>query len=288
MLQRWLSHARRISYHLGKTVRLGGRDFKVRGYYASRLEFSDVRHEKNMVEVFGRVLKSRPGVFLDVGVNIGQSLFKVLSVDPDRTYIGFEPQIACCYNVEQFLLLNRLHTAKLLPVALSDVNGTLKLYSRGDYDEMASLVKNHETTGIQPSAYFVPVRVGDELLGELGVGDICAIKIDVEGAELDVLRGLVTTLRSKRPPVIFEMLPNFYGVHQRVMFPPQTCQKKRAQADAVEALFADVGYEIFQIHDDGSETRIDRFELDDMVAYVGNNYIAHPKVTGNRGTRLSA
>jgi len=271
------AHARRISFHLGRGVTLGDRRFKLRGYYASRLSHS-ANHEKFLLAVVRRQLQ-KPGAFLDVGVNVGQTLMKVLSVDAQRRYVGFEPQIACCYFVAQFIHLNRLGNACVLPIALSDSNGTMTLYSRGEYDEMASLTGDRDVTGAaRPDATYVPTRVGDEVLRELAIGAIAAIKIDVEGAELQVLRGLLETLKAKRPSVIFEVLPNFYG-HDRILQPPEVRAKNSAAADGIYALLVGLGYEMFQIDDTGGETRISRFDLDNREGFVGSNYIAHSGAT---------
>ena len=119
-------------------------------------------------------------------------------------------------------------------------------------------------------------RIGDEVLRELEIEDICAIKIDVEGAELAVLLGLQSTLRSCRPSVIFEVNPNFSGKTERIMHPHARCVRNQASADAIHGLLSGVGYNIMQIDDQGGETKIGRFELDDRVNYFGNNFIAHP------------
>jgi hypothetical protein len=63
------------------------------------------------------------------------------------------------------------------------------------------------------------------------------------------------------------------------MYPPAACAKNQASADAIYELLTNAGYDIFQIDDKGGETKISRFELDDRVAYVGNNYIAHPRAS---------
>jgi FkbM family methyltransferase len=276
MLTSVLMHARRIGYHLGGGIVLGNRRFRTSGYFANRLSHS-IRHERFMVEVLGREL-AREGAFVDVGVNVGQTLMKVLTIDPQRQYVGFEPQIACCYFVDQFLRRNELRNACVLPIALSDCNATMTLYSRGQYDEMASLADDREVTGVlRPDTTRVATRVGDEVLAELGIGAIAAIKIDVEGAELQVLRGLGKTLRTRRPPVIFEVLPNFYDV-ERIMRPDAVRAANQASADGIHALLDDAGYDIFQIHDrDGSETKIASFDLDDREGYAGSNFIAHPR-----------
>lgn len=269
------AHARRLSYHLGRGVTLGDHRFKLRGYHASRLSPLS-NHEAFLVEVLRRQL-ARPGAFLDVGVNVGQTLMKVLSIDAERRYVGFEPQIGCCYFIEQFIRLNRLRNASVLPIALADANGTMTLYSHGEYDEMASLTGDRDVTGAaRPDATYVPTRIGDEVLRELGIGTIATIKIDVEGVELQVLRGLLETLKEKRPSVIFEVLPNFYGL-DRTMQPPEVRAQNSAAASGIFALLDGIGYDIFQLDDTGAETKIIRFELDDRDAYVSGNYTAHPR-----------
>lgn len=277
MLARIESHARRISHILGRRVTFGSQRFRMPGYYASRLPNADDAHEDYMVAVLRRRLESSPGVFIDIGVNIGQTLTKVLGIDRDRAYLGFEPQISCCYNVDQFLRLNDLHNAAVLPIALSDCNRMLTFYSHGEFDEMAGLTTGNECLEGARSANFVPARIGDEVLRELGIDDICAIKIDVEGAELQVMRGLRETLRAGRPPVIFEVLPNFHGKTERIMHPPAECARNQASADAIYELLSGDGYDLFQIDDNGGETRIERFELNDRVNFAGANYIAHAR-----------
>jgi len=275
MLQKISAHARRISYHFGRGITLGGQRFRLQGYHATRLHHAD-RHEPFLGAVLRRHLR-RPGSFVDVGVNIGQTLMKVLAIDRDRAYLGFEPQTACCFFLDQFAQQNGLANVRLLPIALGEANGTLKLYSDRPCDEMASVTGQLDVTGVaRRHATLVPVRVGDEVLEEIGIGPVAAIKIDVEGAELQVLRGLSRTLAAHRPPVIFEVLPNFHG-EERVFQPPEVCDANRDTASAIAALFDALGYDIFQIDARGDERRIDGFDLDDLSHYTGRDFIAQPR-----------
>ena len=114
MLDRIVSHAKRVSYHLGRRVSLGDSTFEARGYFAGRLDYSD-RHEPFIGAVLRRHLQARPGALIDVGVNVGQTLMKMLGIDRNREYVGFEPQIGCCFFVDQFLQLNNLKNAVVLP-----------------------------------------------------------------------------------------------------------------------------------------------------------------------------
>jgi FkbM family methyltransferase len=277
MFEKIPAHARRISFHLGRSLSVGRERFKVQGYHASRLDTSD-RHEPFLREVVRRLLEARPGPFIDVGVNVGQTLMKVLSIDPQRAYVGFEPQVGCCYFVDQFLRLNGLRNAMVLPIGLSDSNRILTLYSSGQCDVMASLTGDCDVTGEhRPDATHVQTRIGDEVLAELGISAISAIKIDVEGAELQVLGGLTQTLRRTRAPVIFEVLPNFYGP-ERTPQPAPVRAANQAAADAVHALFDSIGYEVFQLDHGSGENRISRFELDEREGFVSADFLARPRV----------
>lgn len=269
------SHIARIKHQLGAALILGTRRYRVRGYLGNRFT-TDFNHEPFMTRVLERSLAKRGGAFVDVGVNVGQTLIKVLAIDYKRTYVGFEPQIGCCFFVNQFLMDNSLSQARVIPLALSDSNKTLLLYSNNSYDEMASIVGKVQVDGkSRRSVTIVGSRIGDEVLEEIQLADVAVIKIDVEGAELQVLSGLTNTLRTKRPIVIFEVLPNFYG-QNRVMNDPDTCARNSASAVAIYDLLLHAGYRISQIDELGEESVIDRFDLNDPVQFVGSNFIAHP------------
>jgi FkbM family methyltransferase len=275
ILEKIVPHLRRIRYQLGKEVSFGAEKFRVRGYFANRFEVSNSRHEGYIENVMRRLLLERSGAFIDIGVNVGQTLAKLLSIERQRAYVGFEPQLACCFNVDNFLKLNKLHNACVLPIALSDANGIMTFYADGEADETGSLMAKSTERTLKS---YVQGRIGDEVLRELAVADICAIKIDVEGAELHVLRGLRNTLRHKRPAVIFEMLPNFSGIGTRIMHSPAECARNQAVADGIQAILADVEYDLFVLElEQGREIKIDRFELNDTLNYVSYNFLARAR-----------
>jgi FkbM family methyltransferase len=102
------------------------------------------------------------------------------------------------------LEINRL-TARIFPVALADCSGQAEL-SVGAYEHAG-----HNTLGA--FAYqtemerkdLVEVRRLDEVLDEDPLARLDIMKIDVEGAELRLLRGAVETLRKYRPVLLFEV-----------------------------------------------------------------------------------
>ena len=266
-MQRISDHMLRISRQLGYRTVVGDHRLWVRGYISNNVDVSGP-DEPDVFRVIERLL-TRPGVFIDVGANLGQTLGKVLQVDYNRVYLGFEPQIAACHLVHRFIRDNRLRNANVLPIGLSSGNQIKKFYSLGDADCMASL---HRTERHMDETV-IQTRKGDEVLDELGISQIAAIKIDVEGTELDVLRGLQKTLSSHRPPVIFEVLPNFEGPDRRPV-DKAVADHRNAQADKLCTFWNELEFQIYQIDGSGKEIAVDRFELDNSAGFIGSNFVA--------------
>ena len=141
------------------------------------------------------------GVALDVGANIGNhSVFmarhfsRVLSFEPNPTALA---PLRC--NVE----LAGAHHVHVFPVGLADRAGTLDFVQNQSGNLGGS---GFAFTGLRSGAVIsCEVAKGDDLLTPAALGGaLRLVKIDVEGAELAVLKGLAATLRREHPLVLFE------------------------------------------------------------------------------------
>lgn len=271
-------HGPRLRHLLGFRERLGSRAYAFSGYHPDRLAY-EIDSEPYLLPVLRRIFDQRTGTFLDVGANIGQTLLKVLSLDPARPYVGFEPQLECCFYIEQFLRLNALNNAQVVPIALSDRTAMVPLFRDRAYDDTASVLPTHAYAPNQTRPYksWVPARTGDQVLSEMGLRDVAVIKIDVEGFEPEVISGLSETLRAQRPFILFEVLGNyFWNKHVE----EATGREKSHRANEIYRTLANLRYSIHRIDARGNEHLIDGFDLDtkatDDFANEGRDYVARP------------
>lgn len=162
-----------------------------------------------MLEVLEKILPLKKGAFLDVGVNIGQTLIKLKSVNNEISYIGFEPNPLCVYYTNELIKINNFKNTKLISAGISTTNKilTLNLFSENEMDSSASLIEEFRPDPIIKKMY-VPVfdintlENRDELFN-----DVSIIKIDVEGGELEVISSFLTIIEKKRPFILIEILP---------------------------------------------------------------------------------
>ncbi len=170
-----------------------------------------IAHEEWMSSVLHKLNSIKKGAFIDVGVNVGQTLLKIKSIDPDILYYGFEPNPTCVYYVNQLVQLNKLKNVSIFPVAIAESAriAELNFYYDSDTDSAASMVKDFRPQAKVRKTVFIPCFSVNDIQEVFNPGVVGIIKVDVEGAELDVLKGLTSLLDSSRPFVVMEILPSY-------------------------------------------------------------------------------
>jgi FkbM family methyltransferase len=167
--------------------------------------------EKWMSEIIRLLLPRSKGCFLDVGVNIGQTLLKLKSIDRNFEYLGLEPNPVCVYYAERFIHLNQFPNTKIIPTGVSNVNEvvTLKYYSNDFTDSSASIIDNFRLNVLKEKHVIV---LNSDVINFKN--KISIVKIDVEGAELKVIEGIYKIISRDRPYIIIEILP-VYNVESK-------------------------------------------------------------------------
>jgi len=143
------------------------------------------------------------GTFLDVGANVG--LVSVLLADRVQHALLFEPNPAAAARARENIGLNGLKF-EVHEIALSDRSGTVAFENAGGVSTVNRTVEDFSTAA---PTITVPRFSYDEFISghaELPA-PVSAVKIDVEGHENSVLRGMRGLLMSVRPRlVMFEYL----------------------------------------------------------------------------------
>lgn len=144
------------------------------------------------------------GTFLDIGANVGLVFIPVSrSLREHGSAIAVEPVPVNFGRLEAAVESNRFAAPVVLrQVALGAAPGTLTLVKEGGRDASGNAVPI--TAGDGRAGTDVRVTTLDSLVDDLGVSRLDTIKMDVEGWEVDVLRGARRTLETLRPVVYGE------------------------------------------------------------------------------------
>lgn len=146
------------------------------------------------------VLELKNGqVFFDIGANVGYySILASKIVGKTGTVLACEPVIRNLAYLQRHVVVNKAANVKILAFACSDENGTAR-FSLGPNSAMGGLASDEKAENAGGDV-LVPTITMDTIAAELGLlPDV--IKIDVEGAEVGVLRGGMEILRSKKPAI---------------------------------------------------------------------------------------
>jgi len=151
---------------------------------------------------------------IDIGCHKGEILDVMLELAPEGKHTAFEP-IPVFYNA---LIEKYKSKAVILPYALSDKNGTADFQYVKNAPAYSGLRKREYTVDPDIEVISVEVKKLDDLIAGQKVN---LIKIDVEGAELNVLQGSINTLKAEKPYIIFEFgmgASNYYDSTPEKMF----------------------------------------------------------------------
>jgi FkbM family methyltransferase len=188
---------------------------------------------------------------VDVGAHSGDVLGEMVRCAPEGRHIAFEP-------LPEFAerLRREFPGVEVRNVALSSKPGRASFSYVADDPQQSGLVeRGHE--GAQ--TIDVELQTLDDALPDDYVPRL--VKIDVEGAEVEVLRGAAQTLRRHRPIVVFE---HGLGGADRYGHGPR---------DVWSVLVDDAGLRMFDIDGHGPYTRA---EFDAVFTEPLWNFVARP------------
>jgi FkbM family methyltransferase len=122
---------------------------------------------------------------VDVGANVGQFAFMAHTALPHLPIFSFEPDPSCFEGLQQTFATHHIN-GKCFPLAISDQAGQVQLNVYESTVNNSLLHRQHENTVAVKN---VNCATLDSLRAELFSLNTLFLKIDVQGAELSVLRG---------------------------------------------------------------------------------------------------
>jgi FkbM family methyltransferase len=200
-------------------------DHRIGSVYASVLAGAYLEPETHALLQYLAQNSPEPFTFIDVGSNFGEMLIAVATQPAVRQIIAFEPHPVCAEVCRRNLELNGVRNATVHELLVGD--GTTQPFVIDS--EKAAL------SGIRPGNPDAPAVPTTRLDDVLEPSTAAILMIDVEGAELDVLRGGHAFIRHARPFIIFE-------------YHDQT-RERYSLDDVIQEIGAD--YEVFRLRAGG-------------------------------------
>jgi FkbM family methyltransferase len=148
-------------------------------------------------------------LFLDVGAHIGT--WSITYALKGFWVIAFEAQHWLSEILNRNIKLNRVNVVNL-GVALSDYQGTANLRAPFVDGGGGSIICDF------PASSPINLEVQVTTLDSYDLTDVKMMKIDVEGSELDVLRGATATIAASQPVILFECWNDERGQRKEELF----------------------------------------------------------------------
>lgn len=175
-----------------------GRDIAVTGIYeAAGIKAIEWLISRRIIDL------PEDSCFLDIGANVG--VYSLSFAKTFNTVVAFEPHPVIKKILALNIEINDIRNILVSPFALSDSNGDAKLVDRVD-NAGAAFIGGDGGRGENDVVYDVEVKKASEAVLELlpPPMKIALIKIDVEGHEIQVIKGLKDILLESLPVIAFE------------------------------------------------------------------------------------
>jgi len=177
---------------------------------------------------------TQPGMIaLDVGADIGYYTVNLAKrVGPGGRVIAFEPIPAARERLLQNIATNGYKNITVSEYALGNQDGIVYLEDPLTKSRISLTKSEGNSNGTKDIK--VIIKRMDDLIGDLGLDRIDIVKMDIEGAEHEALRGMEQSLRKYKPMLVIEVH------HEYLPFFSST-------AEAVLDWLKGIGYKIEQI-----------------------------------------
>jgi len=168
--------------------------------FKTRKNSMDIAHLSNFYEraTTKLLLKLNPKVFVDVGAHVGR--YSIILAKNGSRVVSIEPSKDNFRQLTENIQLNNLQNSiNALNIGCSDIKETRNLFFNPTQEGLTSFIDKGEDSIKE----LHELRKLDEICENMGPIDL--IKIDVEGFELNVLKGAEDILKNKSPKLVIEI-----------------------------------------------------------------------------------
>ena len=156
---------------------------------------------------FARQALQEGGVYIDSGANIGQWLL-YLGLLPGVQSFAIEPVTSQRHWLEECLSVHSEWPCRVIPCGLGSSEAEIEILIHG----ARSSLRTEWYGSKQLARERVHIRKLDDILTEFNIDRVQLWKLDVEGAELDALKGAEKSLQNQRiERLFFECHPSNYS-----------------------------------------------------------------------------
>lgn len=155
--------------------------------------------------IAGELARANPGLFVDVGANIGWHVLHAAKSGKVTGVVAFEPDPVNLSLLDRNLSANAESNVVLIGAAVGARRGTIRLHRY----KTSNMGRHSTLTDYGYGSRIVPLIDLDGALDDLGFAgnEISVLKIDVEGGEPDVIAGAGRASKRTRA-VILEFSPS--------------------------------------------------------------------------------
>jgi FkbM family methyltransferase len=241
LLRRVLTEARSLFWSPRQSIRknIGGASFEFDFTFdpSIKLMYEGI-YEVDIVNTMKEYLRAGD-TFIDVGANIGYlSAVAMGLVGPGGQVHSFEPVPEYCSRLRRLIPLNPGHRISINQSAAGESNASASIDVTGlpniGWNTLVPGMMRRETVR---QSIEVPVLRLDEYIRGSGLDRVAMIKIDTEGYEFPVLKGLSRYLQDPdhRPVFVVEIAPSAYPL-------------LGVSLHELSAYMGEFGYRVFDIH----------------------------------------
>ncbi|MGC1304165.1 MAG: FkbM family methyltransferase [Caulobacteraceae bacterium] len=179
-----------------------------RATWTAHVAKAALRQHHGELEQLFKPFVPEDAVVMDVGAHAGQ--FTKLFARMARTgkVYAVEPSLYARSILRPALAWNRIRNVRVLPMGLSDAPGAAVLYTPLTPRGSLGYGRAHLRDGPQGDAHMVQttaLQTLDAMVEREGIGRLDFIKVDVEGWEVQVIKGGLDTIARFKPALFLEV-----------------------------------------------------------------------------------